>query len=840
MSRVIRRNWPGFVLLTLAIGAGVWLKTTQAHAAANYYVSTSGSGTTCSLGSPCNFVTGWCGFDCSSFHPVSGDTVWIEAGDYKLTVGGNAGRVGATSSVANKTNGVTYRNFQNGKVTIDMNVDLNSASQITGGIGDFPLTTTGLNTYWGLIVYNSNTNQSRVSASFVTPTNQGQFFLMQHGSKIINCFLFDQTDGVQKNAGASGAVGTGGGNLVRGNVEQYSGFVSNQAGNERGAGHSLYVKNPDIDGEAFDRTVIDGNIGLRAFDVGTQFYSTTDQISYITMTNSIEAANGICSGAAACADPSSWPAVSCCASTYYLGTSGSVNSQTPHVTGNKDWYKGIFDSNWAIGSSTTLGGSKGVQDSIVTNNQFISLSGISMTCSAGAGFYLPFTFTGNTFYNTTLNGGGCPAPALTLANYPSNTVNAGFPGSGYLTKAWSSPDEIGRGYYAVVNWGNTANVTIDLDAMGGYAGEQYRIQNWQDLDPWDASKDVTTGTCGANCGTISVSATAPSIRQPAFTRLDGTTPFPKPADLGPRYVVFYLYPRWEAGAGTPTPTVTNTATSTSTVTNTATRTATATGAPTNTPTNTFTNLPTNTSTFTPSSTPTVTPTPSIFSTSFEAESCAITAPMRSVADTNASGGFYVDSTVSGSSVPANGGNLLCTFTIPITGVYRVWLLMMAPDSSQDSMYVSYNGEAVTSSTHIMDLGENRDCTTQEYEVLWGTASYAWRKVPDRSQNCSPLTAGPSATGWERATVVGSGVGGQLLSAGTNTLTFFGREVGARLDYVIITADMSFNPNGSGPTPTPTPGQCKKWVKCNGVAKYLSIPCSMMPQNFTRPCIWKHS
>lgn len=838
MSKTIKRNWPGFVLLTLAIGVGVWLKTTPAHAATNYYISTTGSGTTCSLGSPCNLKTGWCGSDCSAFNPVSGDTVWIRGGDYKFTVGGNGGRTSATDSICNKTHGVTYRNYQNEKVTFDMNADLTASGQCTGTIGELsqPSGKGTQNTFWGIIFYNSNNNQSRTPPlPNVKPVNMNQPTLSGQGSRFINCFSFDQEDGIQKNAGNSGAAGTGGGGLVRGNVQQYSGFVFGAGSSSvRGAGHSLYVKNPDIDGEATDRMTIDGNVGLRAMDVGTQYYSTTDQIAYITETNSVEAAAGLCSGAVACADVTSWPAVSCCNAGFYLGTSGGVNTLSQcQATGSKCLKGGLFDSNWMIGGSLVIGGSKGAWNNSFTNNALITTSGQSVTCTTSLGWYAPEIFTGNILY-APLNGGGCPDPALTSANYPSNTINAGFPGSGYLTKSWASPDEVGRGWYAVVNWGNTANVTIDLDAMGGYAGEQYRIQNWQDLDPWDNTKDITTGTCGATCGTISVSATALSIRQPAFTRVDNSTAFPKPPDLGPRYVVFYMYPRWEAGAGTPTPTVTNTATRTNTRTNTPTNTATNTPvAPSATPTPTLTPSPTipPSATLTRTNTPTATPTPAAGTNSFSVSLCVASAPMALTADPTAYGGYYASSTVAGNTTPSLGGTLTCTFTLANAGTYRAWVLTNSADSTSDSMYLTYNGEAVTSTTHIFDTAERRPCDASDYASYWG-AGWVWNVANDRQGNCSGSTATP---GFERGTQspLSQGV---ALNAGSNTLVFTGRDIGTKVAYVILTTDLDFVPN-TNPTPTPTPGLCRKVIQCNGKAAPRYVPCASL-QYSSLPCPWR--
>jgi len=82
-------------------------------------------------------------------------------------------------------------------------------------------------------------------------------------------------------------------------------------------------------------------------------------------------------------------------------------------------------------------------------------------------------------------------------------------------------------------------------------GEKVRIYNWQDNDPWDSTPIATQTGCAA----LDVSTTiAPaSITQPGFTTDGAGTLFPKPPDLGPQFVVYFMYPDW-AGAATPTPT----------------------------------------------------------------------------------------------------------------------------------------------------------------------------------------------------------------------------------------------------------------------------------------------
>jgi hypothetical protein len=105
-------------------------------------------------------------------------------------------------------------------------------------------------------------------------------------------------------------------------------------------------------------------------------------------------------------------------------------------------------------------------------------------------------------------------------------------------------------------------------------------------------------------------------------------------------------------------------------------------------------VPTPTPTITLTPTSTATPLPFIYKL-LEAESGTITTPMESVADGTASGGFYVDTTVSGSNVvpvaPANSD--VISFTITKDAYYRLWARIKAPTSTQDSFYVVYDSES---------------------------------------------------------------------------------------------------------------------------------------------------
>jgi hypothetical protein len=83
--------------------------------------------------------------------------------------------------------------------------------------------------------------------------------------------------------------------------------------------------------------------------------------------------------------------------------------------------------------------------------------------------------------------------------------------------------------------------------------------------------------------------------------------------------------------------------------------------------------------------------------------------------------------------------------------------------------------------------------------------------------------------------------GVTLSTGTHTLTFYGREVDARLDRVFITTGAETLPDQpQPPTPTAVPagtGNCKVWIRCNGKYKPVTYNCNL-PKPGAEPCPWQ--
>ncbi len=209
--------------------------------------------------------------------------------------------------------------------------------------------------------------------------------------------------------------------------------------------------------------------------------------------------------------------------------------------------------------------------------------------------------------------------------------------------------------------------------------------------------------------------------------------------------------------------------------------------PTATYTPTATATPTRTATLTPSVTLTPSRTPTVVAAeedkAFEVESsnCVPTAPMLILTDAGASGGRYAASAVSGLSDPSVGGTIACTFNVKSAGTKRVWVRVWAADAQSDSFYISYDGESISASTHIFDVLDTKNCVTGEPD-RYPESRWLWVPLNDRTTNCF---GAPGQFGYERMI---------SMAGGSHTLTFTGRDPGTRIDKVLVTSSLTYDPN----------------------------------------------
>jgi hypothetical protein len=352
------------------------------------------------------------------------------------------------------------------------------------------------------------------------------------GETWINCFFHDGED-INFSNSDSGVNG-GGLHTFIGNYVQYFGAVGGNEhdSGERSHGHYNYVENPRPCGEAC-RTTLAGNVELWGFDVGIQLYGSNSDVSYITLRDNVFGPTG--HGAAPTTTfPDSGPGND---NILYAGAGGTQATSPDSST--KVMYGVIIDHNITYGAAGSyFGGSKGSANTTITNNHFFQPNGISFLNNAT---FPPLTIAGNLFWNNPDDTGG-PASTWTSANYPTNTFNS--PCISYK-QYYANPYETGRGHVAILNCELAATVQIDPAQMGGYAGEQWRAQNWQNVDPWNSSLDIATGIWdGVSLVTVSTTADK-GVAQPQGLNQDGSAPLTPPADLGPKFVTIMFYPRWE-------------------------------------------------------------------------------------------------------------------------------------------------------------------------------------------------------------------------------------------------------------------------------------------------------
>ncbi len=124
------------------------------------------------------------------------------------------------------------------------------------------------------------------------------------------------------------------------------------------------------------------------------------------------------------------------------------------------------------------------------------------------------------------------------------------------------------------------------------------------------------------------------------------------------------------------------------------------------------------------------------------------------------------------NTPTSSDTLTSTFSVPETNTYTVWTRLLAPDSTNNSVYLQIDGGCA------FNVGDSSNIPAN---------TFTWVNYQD-------------------------GNSGSLvqvnLSPGTHTLTLTEREGGVGVDAVIVTTNASCVPSGTGTncaiTPTPTP------------------------------------
>lgn len=725
--------------------------------ATDRFVGPGGSGTTCTIGSPGAMGTGITMSTCAG--TTAGDTIWLRAGTYTGCF---------TFSLTGTTvSPIIVRNYQNEHVTFD-------GPACGGGGGVQNLLKGSYWWLWGVEVLSSGAaRKSAQAGSFPTDVARSIGIYMSQdvpvspghpGIKVINCIIHDTAEGMGWWVQAVNSE-------VYGTLIYYNGWDGPD--NDRTHGHGIYAQNDDGSVQTFRNNLI-----AYQANTGVHWYGSSDA----------DLKHGI------------WDRNAVMRNAGQISTCPCIDGRDVLFDDPNDVQ---FTNNLVVQSSTVysggssnfrLGYSNPSTNCIFTNNKVYSGTYFSPVTPVNGQINL--TNTGNVWQ---LNMQG-----WTSAFYPSNTYISAIP---TVDDVMVNPNayETGRCHIWAVDWDGNNQISANISTCGLADGGNYEIRSAFNF----YAAPFTTGTYSAASPTININTAGYSMAAPIYY----STP-----PVAHQFMMILLPTAGGAATATPTltPTFTLTPSNTPTLTPsltwtpTNTFTATATWTPSNTPvlTSTNTNTPTrtNTATATFTASPTFTPQPTL-STTFEAEACTPVAPMAINADVAASGGFYVSSSADGRTTPSLGGTLTCTVTTG-AGVYRMWANVEAPDNNSDSMYFELDNEGVTNATHIWDMAESQtpdlDPTAGCHYLNQPGPNYRWNKLNWREGtygNCAGI-------GTERQLT---------LTAGPHVFRFYGREIGARLDKVILTTDLTYDPSqttsAGGPAgsrrrqiPKPTPAK----------------------------------
>lgn len=541
---------------------------------ADFYASTSGSGSTCSLASPCSLRTALANqavmgpgdtlyiragtytgryvstLDGGTVRPYPGETVKID-GHATTTLSGAINSAVTTITVASTANmyGSMVVTIDNEDMQVSTVVSSNTITVNRGWSGTTPAThadgatvihkdsfifkITGSDTiYRDLEVYSSNTLRDYRDSWAARASGVGITIIGGNGNSIINCLVHDANGGIFTGSSSSNS-------LIYGNVLYNNGAI-NAAGDPDG--HGLYIENVS----GFSR--IYRNVVVNSYNFSGQFGG--DGSAYVGGDHryNILANSGAPAGRI---------------TVNYLGRA-EFNALS--VTNNH-----FFQRHANSGGSVSLFGyGEAITTLTVNDNYFVggidamSLQNVDAISGTGNNFFnkgteflsslihyypalgLPTgTFNNNTYHlaqgTTFVKEGVGP---VTLAQWKTDS---GFDASSTDTTV-NMPDtvavipneyEAGRANIVIYATSNPATVNVNLSTTGLVNGQTYTIRNVFDY----LGAAVTTGTYNAASPTISISMTG-AITNVATPTGGAITP----STTAPDFATLVVLPT-SAGAG---------------------------------------------------------------------------------------------------------------------------------------------------------------------------------------------------------------------------------------------------------------------------------------------------
>jgi hypothetical protein len=323
------------------------------------------------------------------------------------------------------------------------------------------------------------------------------------------------------------------------------------------------------------------------------------------------------------------------------------------------------------------------------------------------------------------------APAGTNDNSPTYASNP----TGLDVVIRPNKYEPGRANITVMNWDKKASVTVNLATAGLTDGTAYEIRDAQNF--WGAP--VLSGTYRAGNPVVSLpmSGTSATVSKIMGIAAPGLSLPPTPAHTSEEFGAFIIVPKGVVAATPPSGVTPPDPTPK--------------GAPADTYVDVNVDKPAPTP-VTPAA-PVTYPAPATaYSVLIPAESGTMTSPMQVHIVSDKS---YITSTAD------NSGSATYSFTVPVAGEYVIWARVLGTGGGDDSFFVSMdNGPS-----DIYDDAEN----------TW-SQNWQWTRVNGRGASGIPLTQSPRSF---------------TLSVGSHTLILKGRELGSKMDTLLITNDKNF-------------------------------------------------
>jgi hypothetical protein len=493
---------------------------------ADHYASVSGSGTACTLASPCSLDTAVCAAGavtpCAEAAPAPGDVVWLRGGTYPAITNDSNGSGISLHGTARSP--VTIRNYQDGS-PYGEEVIIDGSQNPNNGRPTFNLWVSSNIIVKGLI-FNNLSTRSRYYASGVPGDRYEGIGGGFGGIQVLNCFSMNNLVGFQR---STANTPSDAGALYYGDTSLYNGYDSHDNG--RGSGHEFYLQNSGDFTVTTATTnlpvVLQDSIAAYDFYQNVHFYTEDGQILRMQMLGSASVNSGLLS---IITPNNPGDAVT--------GANGTPSTSCTDST--KMFYQPVFNGNLFYDSTPgnfnqTLGYLKGTCDATVTNNTMYggpggttlvlgpSFSGGTLTTCATA-VVNGVCMNGNTFIGAT--------DGFAQSSYASNAYLATKPASGKTFSYHPNAYDSGRGWVAVYNWDHSESVSIDPGQMGAYPGESYKICHYLDPIPYTCAAIAAGSWQG---GSIAVATSGLHVLSP------NGTDFTAPVETGPEFNIYILY-----------------------------------------------------------------------------------------------------------------------------------------------------------------------------------------------------------------------------------------------------------------------------------------------------------